>query len=420
MTASAKNAPVRERQLSGQVGSSKGRGKEENSLPYSDSTTQYGTRQHVISRNFTNGDIFQRAKAVSILDTVRRLGLGEPDRNGKILCPFHNDHHPSLHIDAAKNRWRCFVCEDKRGDAIDLVAEYRQIGKREAAQWLLGEESPKPKAPSDSGKIDEYVYNYPDGNRAKKRIRRFSDGTPKQVLGWQHWQDGQWESGRGSLPPILYECGNHSEDVYIVEGEKDAENFAALYDGFVYVVSGADGAGAGWKETYTERLKSSGVKNAVILSDNDESGRKYANETAAALATFMEEVKLLDLRKVWPDMPEKTDVSDLISEFGATLARSMIDTLYNDTPAWTPPEAVPMEQPAAATEFAPFRPFEKSALEMLPKFPIQALTPEVGNFSQDVTRFVEQDDNALASVPALGVCSTATGRKCQVKFETTQ
>lgn len=316
------------------------------SLPHSHSTTQYGTRQDVTARNSTSGDIFQRAKAVSILDTVRRLGLGEPDRNGKILCPFHNDHHPSLHIDAAKNRWRCFVCDDKRGDAIDLVAEYRQIGKREAAQWLLGEESPKPKAPSDSGKIDEYVYNYPDGNRAQKRIRRFSDGTPKQVLGWQHWQDGQWESGRGSLPPILYECGNHSEDVFIVEGEKDAENFAALYDGFVYVVSGADGAGAGWKETYTERLRGVGVKTAVIISDNDESGRKYANETAAALATFMESVTLLDLRKVWPDMPEKGDVSDLISEFGATLARSMIDTLYNDTPAWTPPEPIEEKLPA--------------------------------------------------------------------------
>ncbi|MBR4544943.1 MAG: DUF3987 domain-containing protein [Oscillibacter sp.] len=303
----------------------------------------------------------------------------------------------------------CYVCR-AHGDAVDLVSQYWNMEPKEAAQWLLGESAlpstPKtPKAPPDYSVFErEHVYS----NGTKKVINRLKNGKKSAV--WYHLDGGQWKTGRGGLPPILYKCGNHSGDVYIVEGEKDAENFAALYNGLAYVVSGADGAGAGWKETYTEQLKSAGVKNAIILSDNDEVGRKYANETAAALATFMESVILLDLREVWPEIPEHGDVSDLISEFGATLAVKMIDTLYNDTPAWTPPEPVPMEQPAAP----PFRPFEKTALEMLPEFPVQALTPVLGNFSQEVTQFVEQGDNALVSVPALGVCSTATGRKFQV------
>jgi Bifunctional DNA primase/polymerase, N-terminal/CHC2 zinc finger len=32
------------------------------------------------------------------------------------LCPFHNDHHPSLHIDGERCRWYCFGC--RRGGGI--------------------------------------------------------------------------------------------------------------------------------------------------------------------------------------------------------------------------------------------------------------------------------------------------------------
>lgn len=49
------------------------------------------------------------------------------------LCPFHDDHHPSLHIDADGCRWFCFGC--RRGGGIGRLRR------------LLGEEAPaRPRA----------------------------------------------------------------------------------------------------------------------------------------------------------------------------------------------------------------------------------------------------------------------------------
>ena len=45
------------------------------------------------------------------------------------VCPFHKDKNPSMKID---NRYYCFGCGEK-GDAIDFVAKYCGLGKKEAA-----------------------------------------------------------------------------------------------------------------------------------------------------------------------------------------------------------------------------------------------------------------------------------------------
>ena len=37
--------------------------------------------------------------------TLRRRGAGLVG-----LCPFHDDHHPSLYVSPAKGVWRCFSC----------------------------------------------------------------------------------------------------------------------------------------------------------------------------------------------------------------------------------------------------------------------------------------------------------------------
>ncbi len=68
---------------------------------------------------------------------AERLGLEL--RQHKALCPFHNDHHPSLSFNVRRNTFRCFVC-DAHGGTIDLVM--RATGKdfREACSWLGGEE----------------------------------------------------------------------------------------------------------------------------------------------------------------------------------------------------------------------------------------------------------------------------------------
>ncbi len=77
--------------------------------------------------------MLQALRDLPIEGVAERLGL--EIRQHKALCPFHNDHHPSLSFNVRRNTYRCFVC-DAHGGTIDLVM--RATGKdfREACLWL--------------------------------------------------------------------------------------------------------------------------------------------------------------------------------------------------------------------------------------------------------------------------------------------
>ena len=75
----------------------------------------------------------QQLRALPIEGVAERLGLEL--RQHKALCPFHNDHHPSLSFNVRKNTFRCFVC-DAHGGTIDLVMRMLQKDFKEACEWL--------------------------------------------------------------------------------------------------------------------------------------------------------------------------------------------------------------------------------------------------------------------------------------------
>lgn len=125
--------------------------------------------------------------------------------------------------------------------------------------------------------------------------------------------------------------------VYICEGEKDADNLHNQIGGCA--VSGADGAGPGkWRKEYTAQLRGLPV---VILPDNDDVGRAYAQETADALHGVAKSVRVLDLAAVWPEIPEHGDVSDLIEAKGAEESARLLVELARATPEWKPGAAEP-------------------------------------------------------------------------------
>ena len=79
----------------------------------------------------------------------------------------------------------------------------------------------------------------------------------------------------------------------------------------------------------------------------------------------------------------------------------------------TPPIAFLVTDPAAAPDFAPFRPFDTPAQDALPPFPWETTPPELSNFMETVRDFAETD-YALAAVPALAACAVAVGKKFRV------
>lgn len=59
----------------------------------------------------------------------------KPNRNGMIVCPFHDDKNPSMKVD---RRYYCFGCGET-GDAIDFVANVCNMSKKEAAEKIVSD-----------------------------------------------------------------------------------------------------------------------------------------------------------------------------------------------------------------------------------------------------------------------------------------
>lgn len=81
-------------------------------------------------------DFFKEvSKQASIVDVISyELGSNALVKSGKdylCLCPFHNDHKPSMRIRVQQNSFKCFV-DGKGGDPIRFVEEYEHIKPMEA------------------------------------------------------------------------------------------------------------------------------------------------------------------------------------------------------------------------------------------------------------------------------------------------
>ena len=79
---------------------------------------------------------YKQLKNISILSVCQLLSI-PIFRNNFIRCisPNHDDHHPSLKINTAKNYWKCFSC-DVGGDVITFVMIATGLDFKEACNWL--------------------------------------------------------------------------------------------------------------------------------------------------------------------------------------------------------------------------------------------------------------------------------------------
>jgi len=76
----------------------------------------------------------ERLRDLPIVGVAQRLGLRVNSRR-QCLCPFHDDHHPSMSL-GRNNKYRCFVC-GAHGDVIELVMRHLQKSFPDACRWLM-------------------------------------------------------------------------------------------------------------------------------------------------------------------------------------------------------------------------------------------------------------------------------------------
>ena len=83
----------------------------------------------------------KRIREVPIFDVCSKLGIslyGMGKITKRATCWYHDDKHPSMHVNKKKNIYKCFVC-GKGGDVIKLVQDYENKSFVEACDWLVNE-----------------------------------------------------------------------------------------------------------------------------------------------------------------------------------------------------------------------------------------------------------------------------------------
>ena len=213
--------------------------------------------------------------------------------------------------------------DEKTNDADDLETGRSQTQKTDKSADQDDDEKANDmdeEEPPWKGKQND---NYSSGEQPKGRnltayIYRDAAGQPylkivrtsaKQFPQW-HWEGGLWLKGKPKGPKIPYRlpellAAAIATPIFITEGEKDAENVAAL--GFI-ATTNSEGAGKG-KWTSDLNRWFTGRQTAYICEDNDDDGRRHAREVANALRNIVTEVRIVS----FSELPAKSDVSDWLA-----------------------------------------------------------------------------------------------------------
>lgn len=88
----------------------------------------------------TNEELKQFKSAISITAVAQSLGVDVV--RGKCRCFFpqrhvHGDRTPSVSVSEERGSFRCWVCDDVRGDVISLVQLLKDCSFTEALDWLM-------------------------------------------------------------------------------------------------------------------------------------------------------------------------------------------------------------------------------------------------------------------------------------------
>jgi hypothetical protein len=186
-------------------------------------------------------------------------------------------------------------------------------------------------------------YQYNDGNGRQlytvvkfpnKEFRRLrTDITGKEVWNW----DG--------IKQVPYRWPDIKDQraIIFVEGEKDVDN---LHDIGLIATTIAGGSNA-WspllkKQSDFPEKYFSGFDQAFIIPDNDESGKKFAQETGEHIREFVSKVWIVNL----PNLDKGGDVSDYLEQFDGVSKDQLKDGLLK----WIEESKTPFEVESATLD----------------------------------------------------------------------
>lgn len=294
-------------------------------------------------------DVEALRSSLNIVDVVGRyVPLTKDGAEFRGVCPFHDDHDPSLTVHPGKQLWACFACgqhEQYGADVFGFVRSYENCTFPEVIERLrngaggngsapperkaLKKPSPRKTFPHPTGEIPDMTHrDY--GAPAQKWMICTADGTPyfyearylvegeKQTRFWTWGQSGEdpprWECRHPSNPRPFYGVEylekHPRAQVMIHEAPKKAEAGRALFPAQIHlgIVGGANQAGHMDVSVLAGR-------SCILLPDNDEAGTQAMTQLAGRLwAAGAKSVKGInpDTQPDGNPSPEGWDIADTV------------------------------------------------------------------------------------------------------------
>ena len=248
---------------------------------------------------------------------------------------------------------------------------------------------PAPPDPLLSGNVQQarrivatYDYRDEDDNLLFQVVRFDPKGFSQRRPGGA----GDWEWDLKGVRRVLYRlpellAADPAKPVFIVEGEKDADNLIKLG-----LVATTNPMGAKkWLPEYSGYIED---RDVVIVPDNDKDGAEHVPEVAYSAHGATKSVRVLELA----GLPDHGDVSDWLEQ-GHT-ADELMD-LARKAPEWEPPETLPVD------EVQPNQGFRFTSLSDLLAEP-----PEAIDYTWDKT-LPAGGVSVMAAKPKVGKSTTA-------------
>ena len=223
----------------------------------------------------------------------------------------------------------CHSCEAHTGDVLKALGlqQPRQQGSRPKVP-VAGFRDPVTLHADEQSAIDGVTWsvfqNVGGSQRAPDRVHRYDDADGQHVGTVVLWKfdngnketrqvrrhEGGWISKAMVSPRPLYHLPDliTANDVVIVEGEKAADALRVIG---ITATTPTQGAKSPKKSDWSVLAG----KAVTISVDNDQSGREFGKLVLDLIRDIAVDVRIVELKDDWPELPEKGDAADWVEQF---------------------------------------------------------------------------------------------------------
>jgi 5S rRNA maturation endonuclease (ribonuclease M5) len=316
----------------------------------------------------------------------------------KVRCRAHDDGE-------RRENWSLSVCEDQGKILVkcfaNCTAEQIAASVGLTTKDLFIENSSRSVT---TAREIEKTYDYTDESEnllfqvVRYKPKAFVQRRPDGQGGWI-WSLRDPQTKKLAVRLVLYRLPEvlaaiqQDRGVFIVEGEKDVETLRALG-----CVATCNPMGAGkWHEEYSQSLQGAKV---VIIPDNDDPGRKHAEQVCHYLQGKAKSIRWLTLSG-----EGIKDTTDWVEKIKGT--KEQLQSLVKNLPEWAPAKEIhsavepPDDKPVIDTSFQYRRDISAAGIEALQK----ANDPPVVFIRSGQLVRLAQDEHGLPIIEALNVDS---------------